>query len=78
MTTLIVVLDLAYLLLLNHIMRHQPAATGEDGRKAMEVALALYLSHHTKKTITLPLDETPPIKEIFIQLREESRKRAAK
>lgn len=57
---------------------NQPAATGEDGRKAMEVVLALYLSHHTKKTITLPLDETPPIKEIFIQLREESRKRAAK
>jgi len=49
--------------------RRKPAAIGEDGRKAIEVVLALYLSHHTGRRVQLPLTQTPPLEEIFADLR---------
>jgi len=48
----------------------QPKPMGEDGRAAIEVVLALYQSWYSGKRIKLPLEKTPPLKEIFLKLRE--------
>jgi predicted dehydrogenase len=37
-------------------LQRSPSVTGEDGRKALELALATFKSYETKQTITLPMD----------------------
>ena len=54
---------------------HQPRATGIDGRKAIEAILALYRSHAESKKVSLPLPESPDIKTIFEDLRNDKLKR---
>jgi len=43
----------------------EPRTTGEDGRKALEAVLAVYLSSYKGQKVHLPLSEDPDLEEIF-------------
>ena len=48
----------------------EPATTGLDGRKAIEVINAAYLSSWHQQTIPLPLTNVPDLNAYFVSLRE--------
>lgn len=55
--------------------KKQFVPSGEDGKKAIEIVLALYQSSHTGKKISLPLVQSPDLKEIFTTLRQQKLQR---
>jgi predicted dehydrogenase len=50
----------------------EPIPSGLDGRKAHEIIYATYLSWYSGKKVTLPLQKTPPLVDIFRKLRNEA------
>jgi predicted dehydrogenase len=46
---------------------------GEDGKKAIEVVNAIYLSSWRNEKINLPLEKTPDLKEFFEELRNKTK-----
>lgn len=52
------------------INKKTPVLVGEDGRKAIEVVNATYLSSHRSERIRLPLKKAPELEEIFKSLKK--------
>jgi predicted dehydrogenase len=50
----------------------QPLTSGLDGRKAIEAINAVYLSAYLGEKIHLPLEETPDLPHIFVEMKTRS------
>lgn len=50
----------------------KPLVTGEDGRQAVEVINAVYLSSYRREKIRLPLAESPDLERLFEKIKEQS------
>ena len=50
----------------------EPHPTGFDGKSAVEIVSAAYLSSWEEKKVRLPLKKTPNTQKIFAQLRQDS------